>query len=320
MRVTVTGALGNLGQPVVEQLIRNGHQVRAMDLDTRANRRAARRFGRDLEVVWGDLRSMADVERAVAGQDVIIHMAFVLPKLSATGISSEDRPIWARAINVGGARNLLNAMRAQPRPPSLLFASSLHVYGRTQDQSPFRRVDDPLAPTDHYSHHKIICERLVRRSGLRWAIFRLGASLPTRLILDRAMFEVPLDTRIEFVHQRDVALAVANALDNEATWGRVWNIGGGSRCQLTEREMVRHILETVGVGMLPEDAFTAKPYPVDWLDTGESQRALRFQYHTLHDYLGDIRRKLGFRRHLVRICRPLIRLWLLRQAQAMRSA
>ncbi len=319
MRVTVTGALGNLGQPVVEQLIRNGHQVRAFDLDTRAGRKAARRFGRDLEVVWGDLRRPADLERAVAGQDAIIHLAFVLPKLSATGVSSEDEPRWAREINVGGTRNLLNAMRAQPKPPRILFASSLHVYGRTQDQAPFRRVDDPLAPTDHYSRHKIICERLVRRSHLRWAIFRLGASMPTRLILDRGMFDVPLDTRIEFVHQRDVALAMANALDKDEVWGRVWNIGGGPRCQLTERELVQQVLETVGVGMLPDDVFTGRPFPVDWLDTGESQSVLHFQYHTLQDYLQDVDRKLGFRRHLVRLCRPLIRAWLLRQAQGMRA-
>jgi nucleoside-diphosphate-sugar epimerase len=319
MKVTVTGALGNLGQPVTEQLIRNGHQVRAFDLDTKASRKAARRFGRDLEVVWGDLRRPDDVERAVAGQDTVIHLAFVLPKLSATGISSEDEPLWAREINVGGTRNLLNVMRAQPRPPRILFASSLHVYGRTQDQNPYRKVDDPLAPTDHYSHHKIICERLVRRSRLRWAIFRLGASMPTRLILDRGMFEVPLDTRIEFVHQRDVALAMANALDNEEVWGRIWNIGGGPSCQLTERELVQQILEAVGVGMLPDDLFAARPYPVDWLDTRESQSALHFQYHTLQDYLHDVSRKLGFRRHLVRLCRPLIRAWLLRQAQAMRA-
>jgi UDP-glucose 4-epimerase len=242
-----------------------------------------------------------------------------LPNLSATGVSSEDEPRWAREINVGGTRNLLNVLRAQARPPRILFASSLHVYGRTQDQSPYRSVDDPLSPTDHYSRHKIICERLVRCSRLRWAIFRLGASMPTRLILDRAMFEVPLNTRIEFVHQRDVALAMANALDIEAVWGRIWNIGGGPRCQITEREMVRQILETVGVGMLPDGVFAGRPFPVDWLDTHESQSVLRFQYHTLQDYVQDVANKLGFRRHLVRLCRPLIRAWLLHQAQAMQA-
>jgi len=312
MRVMVTGAFGNLGQPVVQQLVRAGHQVRAFDLDTRANRRAARRLGRDLEVVWGTLTSDADVARAVEGQEAVVHLAFVLPYLSATGVSSEKEPRWAREVNVGGTRRLLNAMRAMPRPARILFTSSLHVYGQTNDQPPYRRVGDPVSPTDHYSHHKIICETLVQRSGLRWAIFRLGASLPTRLILDRGMFRVPLDTRIEFVHHDDVALAVANALDNDAAWGHIWNIGGGPQCQLTEGQMVQQVLEAVGVGMLPARAFAAaEPFPTDWLDTSESQRELQFQYHTLQDYVRDLRARIKPVRPLLRCVSPLVRGYLL---------
>jgi UDP-glucose 4-epimerase len=311
MRVMVTGAFGNLGQPVVEQLIRAGQQVRAFDLDNKANRKAARRFGADLEVVWGNLTSDEDVARAVDGQEAVIHLAFVLPYLSATGVSSESEPRWARNINVGGTRRLLNALRAMPAPARILFTSSLHVYGQTLEQSPYRKVGDPLRPTDHYSRHKIICETLVQRSRLRWAIFRLGASLPTRLILDKAMFIVPLNTRIEFVHHSDVALAVANALDNEAVWGHIWNIGGGTGCQLVQGDMVKSVLDAVGVGMLPERAFGGQPFPTDWLDTIDSQHALRFQYHNLQDYLGDLTARLGRYRPLLRFASPLIRAYLL---------
>ncbi|NLT73609.1 MAG: NAD(P)-dependent oxidoreductase [Chloroflexi bacterium] len=318
MRVTVTGAFGNLGQPVLEQLILEGHQVRAFDLDTRANRKAARRYGRDIEVVWGNLTSDEDVRRAVENQEAVVHLAFVLPYLSATGVSSEAEPRWARSINVGGTRRLLNAMRAMPQPARILFTSSLHVYGQTREKSPYRRVDDPLSPTDHYSHHKIICETLVRRSGLRWTIFRLAASLPTRLILDKAMFKVPLDTRIEFVHHSDIARAVANALDNEAAWGHIWNIGGGRECQLLQGDLVRSVLGAIGVGMLPEQAFGGEPFPTDWLDTAESQRALRFQYHTLQDYLKDLSVRLRPIRPLLRIASPLIRAYLLYVSIGMR--
>jgi UDP-glucose 4-epimerase len=307
----VTGAFGNLGQPVVEQLIREGHQVRAFDLDNKANRKAARRFGADLDVVWGNLTSDEDVARAVEGQEAVVHLAFVLPYLSATGVSSESEPQWARNINVGGTRRLLNALRAMPTPAHILFTSSLHVYGQTREQSPYRKVGDPLRPTDHYSHHKIICETLVQRSRLQWAIFRLGASLPTRLILDKAMFIVPLNTRIEFVHHSDVALAVANALDNEAVWGHIWNIGGGTGCQLVQGELVRSVLDAVGVGMLPERAFGGEPFPTDWLDTSDSQHTLRFQYHNLQDYLRDLTAGLGRYRPMLKFVSPLIRAYLL---------
>jgi UDP-glucose 4-epimerase len=58
----------------------------------------------------------------------------------------------------------------------------------------------------------VACEQLVTGSGLTWSIFRLGAALPIRLIMDAGMFDVPLDNRIEFVHTRDVGFALAEAL------------------------------------------------------------------------------------------------------------
>ncbi|NOZ28838.1 MAG: NAD(P)-dependent oxidoreductase [Chloroflexi bacterium] len=315
MKVLLTGAFGNIGQGTLEELLRRGHTVRCFDLQSRDNERAARRFHGRIEVFWGDLRRPEDVAAAVVGQDVVVHLAFVIPKLSATGIESEKQPDWAYGINVEGTRNLLQAMRAiTPSPPRILFTSSYHVYGRTQHLPPPRRVADPVDPLEHYARHKVICEQLVRESGLTWAIFRLAAALPVRLILDPGMFDVPLSNRIEFIHPRDVALAIANALESDEVWGRMWLIGGGPRCQYTYREIVSRVLGAVEIGMLPEDAFATAPYSTDWLDTTESQRVLRYQRRDLEDYVQDMKAELGFRRHLVRAFRPLIRYWLLRKS------
>jgi nucleoside-diphosphate-sugar epimerase len=314
MHVLLTGAFGNIGAHTLEELLRRGHHVRAFDVPTPANRRTARRFTPQAgcEIVWGDLRSPADVARAVDGVEAVIHLAFVIPKLSVTGTNSEDRPDWAREINVGGTQRLLQAMRAQARPPRILFASSLHVYGRTKDRTPPLRAGDPVDPIEHYAKHKVECERMVRESGLTWAIYRLPATLPIRLVLDAGMFDVPLDNRIEFGHVRDVAVAFANGLETEAIWGKLLLIGGGMRCQYRYRDLVGGILEASGVGMLPARAFTCTPFPTDWLDTEESQRLLHYQQRTLEDYGRDLRLLLGARRLFVRLFRPIIRWWLLR--------
>jgi UDP-glucose 4-epimerase len=202
-------------------------------------------------------------------------------------------------------------MITQPHPTKLLFASSFHIYGYTQDLAPPRKVTDIPHPVEHYAHHKVECERLVRESGLDWTIFRLAAALPVRLIFDPGMFDVGLDNRIEFVHTRDVGLAIANALEIEEAWGRTWHIGGGPGCQIYQRELVQEILEAVGLGMLPEEAFPSEPYPTDWLDTQESQQVLHYQRYTLQDYLQDLKSKLGFKRHFVKMFRPIIRAILL---------
>lgn len=130
-------------------------------------------------------------------------------------MNSEVSPDWAKAIDVGGTRFVLTATQVLTSPPKIQFSSSLHIYGKTQDQPPPRMVQDTPQPVEPYAKHKVQCEQMVHESDLEWTIFRLGAVLSVRLILDPGMFEVPLNNRIEFVHSKDVAIAVANALENE---------------------------------------------------------------------------------------------------------
>ncbi len=315
MKVLLTGAFGNVGASALDELARQGHTVRCFDLRTPANERAARarqrEHGGQIEIAWGDLRRPGDVAAAVHGQDVVAHLAFIIPKLSATGFESENRPEWAREINVGGTRHVIEAMQSQSSPARLLFTSSYHVFGRTQHLPPPRTALDPVDPIEHYSRHKVECEALVRASGLAWTIFRLAAALPLALRPDPGMFDLPLDNRIEFVHTRDVGLAIANGVSNAAVWGRLLLIGGGPRCQYVYRQLVERNLEAMGIGMLPDAAFNTTPYPTDWIDTAESQGLLRYQRSDLDDYVAEMKAKLGLRRHVVRLIRPLARRWLL---------
>ena len=116
-------------------------------------------------LLWGDLRNPQDVTAAVQDIQVVLHLGFVIPKLSVTGVNSEEQPDFAYAVNVGGTRNLLEALKSQPVPPRLIFASSLHVYGPTQDLQPPRTVSDAVHPIEHYAQHKVICEEMIKESG-----------------------------------------------------------------------------------------------------------------------------------------------------------
>ncbi len=314
MNILLTGAFGNVGTSTLAELVSRGHQVRCFDLKTRANRRIARRYAGRAEIIWGDLRKPKEIAAALEGQDAVIHLAFIIPKMSATGVESENRPEWAYEVNVGGTRNLLTAMRTLPVAPKILFASSYHVYGRTQHLLPPRLVSEPVRPTEHYAHHKVLCEQMVRGSGLPWAILRLSATLPLRLQMDPGMFDVPLDNRMEFSHTQDVATAFANALEKDEVWGHTWLIGGGLGCQYAYREIVSRGLEAMGVGMLPDEAFGTVPFATDWVDTVESQRLLEYQQRDLGDFMSEMKAMLGFRRTLVRLFRPWVRRWLLNRS------
>ncbi len=314
MRVLVTGAFGNVGQSAVGALLKTGHQVTCFDVKTRANAKAARRLGKDVTVKWGDIRNRGDVESAVEEQDVVIHLAFVIPSLSATGHGTEERPDWAYSINVNGTRNLVQCLEATSPSPQLIFASSLHIYGPTQHLKPPRTVLDHPNPTEHYSRHKVECENIVRASSLKWSIFRFAAALPLTVRLDHAMYDVPLDNRMEFVHTRDVGYALAKGITTEEIWGKTLHIGGGPSCQLLYREIAKGVLEAGGVGMLPDDAFGTKPFCTDWLDTTESQRLLGYQRHTFSDYVKELQQRIRPLARLARLFRPLVRSYLMRRS------
>jgi len=217
---------------------------------------------------------------------------------------------------VAGTQNVIAALQAMPAPAKLIQASSLALFGRTQDKPPPRTINDSIYPTDHYTHHKAECEKMVKASGLDWAILRFAAVLPLAILgqLDPLMFEVPLTDRIEFVHTYDVGLALTNAIQSEEIWGKILLIGGGPNCQLHQRDIMKKSLEAIGIGMLPEAAFGTTPYHTDWLDTTESQQLLKYQRYTFDDYIRDITRVVGYRRYFIKVLRLLIRWILLKQS------
>ncbi|MFF1943516.1 NAD-dependent epimerase/dehydratase family protein [Rhodococcus qingshengii] len=301
MKVLLTGAFGNIGSHVLTELVRRGHDVRCLALATPEDRKRASAF-HGIETIWGDIRDYQTVEAAVAGVDVVVHLAAVIPPVSELDVAG------AAKVNVEGTRNVVAAALAQSGPPKVLFASTFDVHGRTMHRKPLRRVDDPLEATDGYTAQKIEAERIVRESGLTWFIPRF-ADVPIigARGADPIMFEIGLDNRIEVLHPDDAAVALANALETPQVWGRVLFVGGGESCQVTYRDYLARMLRAMGLEPLPERAFSGKEYVTDWVDTEESQRLLRYQSRSFDDITADIAATLGWKRWIIPAIKPVVR-------------
>ena len=303
MRVLVTGAFGNIGKNTVEALLSLGHQVVAMGHQT-VEKGA---WKGKVDVVKADVTVPSTLKAAVRGVERVIHLAAVIPP------ECLERPAEARAVNVDGTKNLIDALRTEAPQAKLLFASSLDVFGHTSELPPPRRLSDPVAATDEYTEHKLLGEKLVEESGLPWAVLRLADVPPIALRSPVAiMFEIPLTQRIEAMHPKDAGLAAARAATMDVTWGRTWLIGGGPRCQLTYGDYLARFLAAMEMGgPLPEAAFTTKPYVTDWLDTEESQRVFQYQRHGFDDIVRDVAALLGWKRSLARLSQPVVREYML---------
>jgi UDP-glucose 4-epimerase len=315
MQVVLTGASGNIGSSTLEALVLQGHHVRALVTETgKANVARAYRRHPQVEIVAGDVRDAAQMRRLVAGQDVVVHLAYVIPPASNTD------PEQARAVNLDGTYHLLEAARRQPQPARFFFASTFDLFGNTADDPYPRHADDPVRVTDLYTAHKLQGEQWVRESGLAWSIFRfadvplMGFRSPHPI-----MFDIPLSQRFEVLHTADAGLAVANLLRCDAAWNKMLLIGGGAACQITYGAFLFALLDAMGIGRLPLAAFTTQPYCSDWLDTAESQALLQYQRHSFADIVREIRALAGWRRQVIPLARPLVRRWLLGMSPYLRQ-
>ena len=133
-RVLVTGACGNIGANVVDLLVEQGYEVRAVDLDNKKNRETATRWGDQVDTRFGSICSEPLVADLVSGMDHVIHLAAVVPP--GTDV---DQAI-GYAVNVVGTRSIVAACEAQLQPPRLTFTSTAAIWGRNDEVEGPRRA------------------------------------------------------------------------------------------------------------------------------------------------------------------------------------
>jgi len=152
----VTGGAGFIGSHLVERLLRDhpSDTVRVLDdfsTGNMANLPFAAATGERLEIIRGDIRDLATVERVAAGAGVIFHQA----AMRSVPRSVAD-PLGANASNVDGTLNVLEAAR-RAGVKRVVYASSSSVYGDRPELP--KREDQPPAPISPYAVSKAAGEQ-----------------------------------------------------------------------------------------------------------------------------------------------------------------
>jgi len=301
-------------------LSRCKYDIRCFDVLNRRNEKVMEELSGlgSFETIWGDISDSRITDKIVRDVECILHLAAIIPPLS------EQAPDLVKKVNIGGTHNLIESALRTGKEQKFVFTSTVTVHGPRHASPPPRRADEPVDPTDNYTHSKVASEKELQESGLPWSILRVGAALPLDM-LDRDMkaslatgFGIPLEQRMEFVHPVDVATAVANSVTAEAN-GKILYLGGGKSCQMTNGRFQKRMYDTMGIGMLPDEAFRIPKddsdfYYTDFMDTEESQELLQFQNHSFENYLEQMKREFGWRRIFTKLFNPVIKYWMIRQS------
>jgi CDP-glucose 4,6-dehydratase len=164
--VLVTGATGLAGGAVVTALLDRGARVAIL-----AHHGLPPAWEGRVEARPGDLRDMASLERAVAGQEVVFHLG--AQAIATEGVRS---PALTFDTNIRGTWQLLEACRHAPGLAAIVVASSDKAYGPSSIL-PYTE-EHPLAARTPYEASKACADMLAQTYhatyGMATAVTRCG--------------------------------------------------------------------------------------------------------------------------------------------------
>jgi CDP-paratose 2-epimerase len=131
--VLITGGAGFVGTNLAKHLLAAGQRVLVFDNLSRPGVEhnlswLQAQYPDQLAVCVADVRDAAALRQAVAGAEAVFHFAAQVAVTTSLVAPVEDFDINAR-----GTLHVLEAIRAQPTPPPLVFTSTNKVYGGLED-------------------------------------------------------------------------------------------------------------------------------------------------------------------------------------------
>jgi nucleoside-diphosphate-sugar epimerase len=293
-RVLVTGGAGYVGSSLVPKLLAAGYETAVLDLYLYGDVFAGLQSDRLIEHK-GDLRNRADVMRAVAGCDAVIHLACI-----SNDPSFDLDPELGRSINYDCFRPLVRlAKDAGVR--RFIYASSSSVYGVKREANVTE--DLALEPLTDYSKYKALCEEVLEQERtpgfvamtLRPATVcgyapRLRLDLTVNILTNHAVNNgritvfggEQLRPNIHVDDMTDLYLRLLEATD-VAIDGKIWNAGTDNLKVGEIAEMVRHEVGPVEIVVTPTDDHRSYHVSSEKIARELGFRATRSVKDAIHD-------------------------------------
>jgi UDP-glucose 4-epimerase len=311
MRVFITGGAGFIGSHLADALVARGDAVAILDnMSTGSASNIAHLEGK-VEIIKGDIRDVATVEKAMANADLVLHMA------AALGVNTIlESPIESVSTNFTGSEVVLQA--ATKLGKRIVIASTSEIYGKNPKQ-PLNELDDRVVGTPQkirwtYSDAKALEEAIAHAlfltKGLKVTTVRLFNTVGPRqtgrygMVVPRfvqsALAGQPItiygdgtQSRV-FCHVADAVKAILILASDEKAIGEVYNVGGVG--ETTIKQLAEKIIErTKSTSVITYTAYD-DAYPAGYEDmqrrvpdTTKIKNAIGWSpEHTLDSIIDDV--------------------------------
>ena len=293
--ILVTGADGFIGSHLTEELVRQGHSVRAFVYYNSFNSwgwldRCSPEVKGKFEVFSGDIRDPHGVREAMKGCEVVIHLAALI----AIPFSYHSPDTYIDT-NIKGTLNVLQAAR-ELGVKRVIHTSTSEVYGTAQ----FVPIteDHPLQGQSPYSATKIAADQLAfsfySSFDLPVVILRpfntYGPRQSARAVIPTIITQIAngqkeiklgaISPTRDFNYVKDTVDGFVATLNSKNGLGEVINLG--SNFEISIKETVELIAEIMGVTIsIAQDGDRLRPPSSEverlWADNSKAKEILNWK-------------------------------------------
>jgi nucleoside-diphosphate-sugar epimerase len=292
MKFFITGAAGYLGSTLCGQLLKQGHQVTALDnlMYGQATSLFPCAESHNFTYVHGDVRDTELITKWGSQADVIIPLACLVGAPLCS-----NNPLDAKSINTNHVIELSKLGK------KLIYPTTNSGYGvGGEDEC---TEESPLNPLSVYGTTKVEAEDhlLTNKSGVCFRLATVfGASPRQRLDLlvndfvvkakrDGCLVLFEQHFRRNYIHVKDVCNAFVFAVDNYSKMvGETYNVGLSS-ANLTKRELAEKVKEHLPSTVIISSEIGEDPDKRDYLVSNEKLESLGWHpLYTLDDGIKEI--------------------------------
>jgi nucleoside-diphosphate-sugar epimerase len=242
-KILITGGTGFIGSHLTEKLLEEGNEITVLAMHNpiedieNENLELLRNIG--VKIVFGDLRSVETLEKAVKGNEVVVHLAAISRPMNISQQTYYD-------INEKGTINLLETCNKY-KIKKIVHVSSVSVLGLSPDGNPLKEDDYQDLNGDDYGLSKLKGEKAAIDLGEKFQIpltvIRPALVYGPRCVVRNIMFKFvqnkffPLfgngEAKMEFCYVDNLVCALIQAISHKYN-GEVFNITDGKAYQISE--------------------------------------------------------------------------------------